>query len=134
MIEFDVTRLVESEDCGLLSGSQAELGCNAGTITWQNCLSMAADGDMQPITEDNAEEIRDYFDDYGAWDREEIDSWTITELNALCIQEAASNIREFEDHCEADWQQYQSSAESGRISGQLYHDAETGKVFCSFCR
>lgn len=132
MCEFNVSRLVDSEDCGQLSGSAAELGENAGRITWQNCLDLSSD--IVLVTEENAAELRDYFAGYGAWDREEIAAWTLQELNALCIQEAASNIREFEDYCESDWQLYYSKAESGSISGQLYHDEKTGRTFCQFSR
>ena len=132
MLEFDVSQLVASEDCGLLSGSAAELGPDAGRITWQNCLSLS--DNISLVTEENAAELRDYFAGYGAWDADEIAAWTLQELNALCLQEAASNVRDFEDYCESDWQRYYSEAESGSISGQLYHDADTGKTFCSFCR
>jgi hypothetical protein len=128
-MEIDVTRLVEEIDCGQLSGSVAELGSNAGNITWSNCMELAKE--MPVVDQEHADEIRDYFREYGAWDREEIDTWTLQELSAMCLQEAAANIREFES-CDS-WDEYQKDAEAGRFSGQLYRD-DSGKVFCAFYR
>ena len=132
MCEFDVSELVESQDCGLLSGSVMELGENAGRITWGNCLELASEIGL--VNQDNAEEIRDYFEGYGAWEREEIDTWSLQELTAICLQEAASNVREFQDSCGSSWETYYSKAEQGSISGQLYHDETTGRTYCQFCR
>lgn len=127
-MEFDVSFLLD-EDCSLLSGSVAELGQDAGRITWQNCLELAISHPL--ATEDNREELESYFREYGAWTAEEIAAWSLQELSALCIQEAASNFREYENHCEADWDVYREKSESGSISGQLWPD-ESGRVFCSF--
>lgn len=129
-MEFDVSFLL-NEDCGLLSGSIAELGQDAGRITWQNCLELAINHPL--ATEDNREELESYFRDYGAWTADEIAAWSLQELSALCIQEAASNFREFEDYCEGDWDKYREESESGSVSGQMWPDG-TGKVFCCFSR
>lgn len=127
-MEFDVSFLLD-EECGLLFGSCAELGQDAGRITWRNCMELAI---AHPLaTEDNRGELESYFKDYGAWTAEEIAAWSLQELSALCIQEAASNFREFEEYCGSDWDKYHEKAESGSISGQLWPD-ESGRVFCSF--
>jgi hypothetical protein len=129
-MEFNVSFLVD-QHCGLLSGSIAELGQDAGRITWNNCLELAI---AHPLaTDDNREELESYFRDYGAWTAEEIAAWSLQELSALCIQEAASNFRQFEDYCGSDWDKYREECENGSISGQIWPD-ETGRVFCSFCR
>lgn len=129
-MELDVSFLLD-EDCSLLSGSVAELGENAGTITWNNCLSLARKHPI--IGEELAEEFRDYIADYGAWEKDEIDSRTLLELSAFAIQEAASDYRSFEDYCGSDWETYQEESEAGSIRGALWLD-KSGKLFCEFFR
>ena len=128
-MECEVSFLAEV-DCMQLSGSRAELGQDAGQLTWRNALELA--GRHPLVTWENDEEIRGYFRDYGAWDSEEIAAWSHLEMSAMLLQEAAANFRDFEDHCGGDWEEYNRQAENGRIRGQLW--AEGDKVFCAFYR
>jgi hypothetical protein len=75
--------------------------------------------------------LRDYFQACGAWDKEEIGAWSDIELSAMVWQEAASNMRDFEDRCDSSWDTYQAKAEQGQISGNLYADRE-GRIFALF--
>lgn len=111
MPEIDVTRL-EDEDCGLLSGSQFELGPDAGKITWANCLRLA--DEVSLVTDENRDDIREHFASYGAWDRDEIAAWDDRELSAMVWQEGASALRELDEH----------DVEDGRI-----HRATDGKLW-----
>ena len=125
MTEIDVSA-IRSEDCSILSGSQAELGPDAGGITWRNCLALA---ERLPLaTDTNRDDIRDHFREYGAWDSEEIDGWSDVELSAMVWQEAAAGFREFEDHCDSDLEAYEKACSEGRISGRL-HLTEDGKAY-----
>jgi hypothetical protein len=128
MPEYDVSHL-EMEDCGQMSGSAAELGENAGRLTWNNSVQMGKDHPL--VTEKDADEVRDYFRDYGAWDDEEIDAWTLDELNGLVTQEAASAFRDYES-CDS-YEEYQKDAEAGLLSGNLYRD-DNGKWWLSLNR
>jgi hypothetical protein len=125
MPEINVTALLE-EDCSLLSASRAELGPNAGKITWENCLELAER--LPLVTDKNRNDLQDHFAEYGAWDREEIDGWSDQELSAMVWQEAAADMREFEDHCDSDWDRYQAEAERGSICGRLSR-TDAGEVF-----
>lgn len=116
-MEVDITFL-HDEDCGLLSGSIAELGENAGKITWGNCMDMAQDH-MDLFPEEQYDEVRDHFREYGAWEEEEIDKWTPQELVAMVIQEGASEMRTFEDHCGGLWEKYEEEASKGSIPGRM---------------
>ncbi len=124
-MELNITHLMErSDDMYLYSASVAELGEDAGRITWQNAMD-AADIPPPLLTDDQLPEFREYIRDFGAWDREEVDSWTSQECNALCLQLIAGDIRErqsFED--DDDLERYEENL-GGRIfeadDGQWYY-------------
>lgn len=119
MCEIDVSPIL-TEDCSVLSASRAELGENAGRITWDNCIALAKR--LPLVTDGNRDAAREHFASYGAWDRAEIEGWSDTELSAMIWQEAAASYREFEDYCEGDYDKYEAACESGSISGRLFLD------------
>lgn len=95
MTTIDVSK-IRDFDAELMSGSVAELGDQAGRLTWSNCLVTA---DAYPlVTDENREDIRDHFRGHGAWDAEEIAAWDDRELSAMVWQEAAAGWREYEEH------------------------------------
>lgn len=123
MTEHKINHLLDV-DCRRLSGSVAELGENAGEITWRNSMEM---GKRFPVvTADQIDELRDYYADFGAWEREEIDAWTFEEMNGMVTQEAAAEKRELDRfETTAD---YHEAAERGTVSGNIYFDDE-GNMF-----
>lgn len=133
MLEIDVSFLL-TEDAGQFSASRAELGDNAGRITWQNACNAV---DQIKLTPEEIQEAKDYIRTWGAWEDEEIDAWTDDETKALIIQSAAGDYREAES-CwsdelnDIDWDgEYQKRAEAGRVSGNLF--MADGKLYLSFC-
>lgn len=72
------------------------------------------------VSETQLDELRDYFEDFGAWDEDEIASWTHTELNALFLQLVAGDIREAMPELLDDYPAYLAEAERGSISGRIY--------------
>ena len=95
MLELNVSELVNDThfEASNHISSVAEMGQDAGKITWNNSLN----SDCNLITNDEIKnEVIDHFKGFGAWDN--LDSWTTNELNALLIQEVSSSIREL-DHC-----------------------------------
>lgn len=127
--ELDVTALVNrSDEMIYYSASRAELGDDAGAVTWQNSLDNVAsdnpDGDGALISHpQDISAARDYFADFGAWEREEIDGWSKQEVNALLLQDIAGAIREYfralddagGDENSAEFQQWQANC-----GGRLY--------------
>lgn len=102
MLELNVTPLFDgSLDAYYISNSRANLGDNAGQITWNNANQ--AGNEFQLIDDSNRDEIISYFGDYGAWSDEELNSMTNIELSALCWQEAAADAREHWDIDNEDW-------------------------------
>ena len=132
-MEIDVTDFLASTDCGTLSGSVAELGTNAGRITWSN--SIDAVKEFNPLPDDAAlQKFRDWLRPWGGWDDAEIAAMSDEHLRALCVQWIAGDWREcFEwpEHANGpDWTVYESMASEGQCPGSFFRD-DTGRIFWS---
>lgn len=133
-MEINITKYFDNEEHCLVSGSRAELGDNAGAITWQNALESAQSDLLPQFTPEEIEEIRDYFGTFGAWDDEERAAWSIQEIRALVSQLISGDIREIENVCsdedgEIDWEEYQKESEAGRVSGRIFGAADDEKFY-----
>ena len=129
-MELDITRFFQ-EACPMdYSASRAELGQNAGKITWNQAIEDAPEYNILP--DDAAREaFRDHVKGFGAWGDDEIAAWSDTELSALCMQMVAGDIREMlgvSSNGEWDWTEYEQEAEKGRISGNIYR-GDDGRVY-----
>lgn len=91
----NVTRMFESVDPAYVSGSQAELGDQAGRLTWENALKVAdAHENWLLCGVDLAcEGVRENAGDCGAWEDAEIAAWSQRECLAFFAQTIASEIR-----------------------------------------
>lgn len=108
-----------------ISGSQAEHGPLAGQITWANAVASAEL--IDPLTPEQAYDLRTYFADYGAWDREEIDAWPEPYLRAMLAQEVASSARLWDLSClttKADWPTMDEDGFLARADWRLINDRE----------
>ena len=118
------------------SGSIAELGPDAGRITWENSLRdgeklllPAFHPDDRRPTDQDLDALRDYAASFGAWDRAEIETWPPTHLLAFLLQDIAAAVREWDKVVGSDygwcgdWQMYEAAAAAGRVSGRLYLDS-----------
>ena len=119
-MELNITRFFNEEDPGLFAASQAELGERAAEITWR--ASMQAGLTHRFLdTEDKQEEFRRFVKGFGAWSWEEIVGWSDAELNALCLQFIAGDIREGRlDADSIDWAAYERDAKRGTVSGRIF--------------
>lgn len=126
--EIDITSLfaAPSYDPWNCSNSVANLGDNAGRLTWESSKRAAS---SLVLTDDEKAEFRDFVKSSGGWTCEEIDAWDDEELTALCVQWVSGDVREAfgddlpDDFSEWDWAQYQEDANAGRIAGRIYlHD------------
>lgn len=110
-MELNVNQIVRAHLDGnppahLCSGSMAELGNDAGRVTWDNSCDLA---DRLPgflETEDALQEVRDHIKSYGAWDEEEIAAFTPRDLRAFIVQEVMAEIRHLEEHGEIDLEDF----------------------------
>jgi hypothetical protein len=90
-MELNITRLV-NVDLMNYSASIAEIGDDAGKVTWNNALESEI---ILVFTPEQIAEAKDYFRDFGAWEDEEIDGWSAQETNALVLQFVAGDLREY---------------------------------------
>ena len=113
------------------SASVAELGENAGAQTWNNAKRQASNG-PEVMTGEQCEMFREDIRAWGAWDKEEIDAMSQTELRALFIQHVMSEVSDAGADCleDIDWDKYEEDASAGRLSGFLYKDSN-GDVWAS---
>ena len=127
-MELDITEFFNNACPSYYSASRAELGDDAGRITWENSVDAADQWAAWLDTGDKREEFRAYVRTFGAWDAAEIAAWTDAELTALLIQLIAGDIRESGLQDGTSWAEYEADAEAGRMSGNLFR-AEDGRVF-----
>jgi len=117
-MELIVTCMFEDIDLmPTLCGSCAELGPDAGRITWENSKAYSK---RHPLLLSRAEiELaREYFSDYGAWTDEQLAALSDEDIQALATQEVAAQIRDFEEA--GNWEAYHQQIEAGRIQGGLF--------------
>lgn len=121
-MELDVTPLFADKlESWTISNSVANLGDNAGQITWENALIAA---EQYPLaTEENQEELRSYFKSFGAWEASQIQAWSLQGLSALCWQMAAAD-------CNDHWIDLEELPEESPENSQIYH--HEGKFFMYF--
>ena len=118
-MEIDITEFVKLGDMKYCSGSCMEFGDDAARITWKNTMDRSED--FAYVTEDNKQDFLDYFDDFGAWEMEEMNRWSLQETQALFLQMIAGDMREFSDSPieDWDWDDYQAQCEDGIIHGRI---------------
>ena len=130
--ELDITDFFKNAAAAGYSASVAELGPTAARDTWQAACD---DSEDYPLlqTDEQREAFRAFVRSSGGWTAEEVAAWSDTELNALCIQWVAGDLREsglFADSDAADWAQYETDGSAGRVSSRICRGGD-GKVY--FC-
>lgn len=125
-MEINVTKFF-TETCPRdYQASVAEIGADAGADTWQAAISDSTDY-MLLDTEDKREVFRAFVESSGGWNAEEISAWTDLELNALCLQWIAGDIREsmYLENSPIDWAAYEADENERHsifrgIDGEIY--------------
>jgi len=121
-----ISRLFKTIKPEYYSASCAELGENAGRITWENAMEacprlLKSSGQLS--------DFKKYMAGFGAWDDVEIAKWTSRECNALLLQLIAGDIREAGvDTKNPNWNKYQVDSEAGIIHGNMYR-GDDGQVY-----
>lgn len=118
-MELDITDFFNSCVPRQYSASVAELGNDAGPITWQNALDRSEEDNLLD-TEEKREAFKAYVRGFVAWDDEEIAAWSHEELNALLIQFISGGMREDGLHAnmeDEEWNALDPENSIGRIYG-----------------
>lgn len=126
-MELNITTFVIQAAPMDYSASVAEIGANAGRDTW-NAACEDSEDYMILDNEDKRESFRSFVRSSGGWDANEIAAWSDKELNALCIQWIAGDMRETGIEASwtpAQWVEYESD-ENNR--GNIYR-GDDGKVY-----
>lgn len=132
-MELEITSFFNAAAPMDYSASIAEIGNDAGKATWQAACDDSAEN-MILDTDEKREAFREFVRDSGGWYWCEIRAWSDAELNALCIQWIAGDMREPCDmemgahSTDADWAEYQKQSEEGLVSGRLFKGTD-GKIY-----
>lgn len=107
-MEIDITAYVNDIDCSLFSDSISNSGLeNISKITWNNAMQHVAVSGLVELPSE-LQACRDWFSEFGAWTRKEIDSWSDQKINAVLLQFIASSVKEigaydtYAEYCEYD--------------------------------
>lgn len=131
-MEIDITSFVNTAEPAEFSASQAELGRDAGKITWDNAKREAANSSF--INEDSREAFERWAEEFGAWTTDEIQDWSLDECNALLIQFISGDLRELQDICpgvgdtDINWTRARELSERGTIGGRIY-PGDDGRIY-----
>lgn len=98
-IKADVSVMFAAREPWDCSNSIANLGDQAGRLTWECALEVAADADKWLLSNraDALAGIVEWAHDTGAWDEAETATWSEEECLALFVQNVASDLREHLD-------------------------------------
>ena len=138
MNELDITAVIENmREPATYSASRAELGQDAGRITW----NAACDDALGLFCDNfNRESFDAYFAGFGAWTDEELAAHTDAECAALMLQFIAGDIREsdFSEYADIEdgaepfmdewWPQYEAASNDGAVNGRFFR-ADDGRIF-----
>ena len=135
ILEIDITDFVANECPRDYSASIAELGPTAARDTWQAAKDNAPDWNFLDTVE-KQDAFAQYLRGMGFGDGAVDDEWmrNAAELNALCLQEIASQLREAEngravsEWISVDWDEYRERSEAGQVSGALYC-GDDGRIY-----
>lgn len=132
-MEIDITDFIRNAETHELSGSVAELGQDAGKITWNNAVREAEF--TQFITETTRDQFESWARYFGAWEYAEIAAWSLDECNALLIQYIAGDLNELGSLCYSDsdefginWKKAERLSNEGTIGGHIFK-GDNGRVY-----
>lgn len=127
-MEIDITEFFMNAAPMDYSASVAEIGQDAGPCTWNAAKEDSAEY-MILDTEDKRQAFQEYVKGFGAWSDEEIAAWSEIELNALCMQFLAGDMREANiGGPDTDWDAYDADCREGVAVGRIYK-GDDGRVY-----
>lgn len=113
------------------SASVAEIGQNAGAVTWRAACEDSEEY-MLLDSEEKREAARAFFASFGAWDDADIAAWSDEEVNTLLLQFIAGDMRDMESlghgRGAVAWEEYEKGARAGTFSGRLFR-SDAGAVY-----
>jgi hypothetical protein len=132
-MDIDVTDYLDSVDHGMISASRAEIGADAGPITWSNACEESRKAPILATRED-CDAARDWLGEFGAWTDEELAQDPDEDIRALVLQFISGDIREAQSLAPGDgpggidWTEYRRLQEAGTCSSYLFL-GDDGRVY-----
>ena len=125
-MELKITRLFKTINPRYYSASCAEIGQDAGAVTWQNAIDAAP---RLLNTKEKLQAFAQHIRGFGAWSDAEIGKMSVKHCNALLLQMIAGDIREAGLNTKSpDWTKYQEESEAGQISGRMFEGTD-GQIY-----
>ncbi len=127
-MDLNITHFFQTAAPMDYSASRAEIGDNAGPDTWRAACD---DSEDYMILDDTKKRMafRSFVAQSGGWTDDEIVAWNSVELNALCIQWIAGDIREAGiDTQNPDWEEYETGSNAGQYAGRISR-GDNGQVY-----
>lgn len=128
IMEIDISEAFKAiDDPVMFSASRAELGENAGRITWD----AAKNGPLILDTEEKRQAFDSWARGFGAWSEEELAAYSQSEANALLLQFIAGDMREGDisaDSTPEEWEEYRQRQIEGQASPYLFR-TDDGRIF-----
>jgi len=128
-MEVNITELFNNVDPSRYFASQAELGPDAGTLTWERAVDRVIHTRL--LNHAEIDTWRVYVRSSGGWSAEEVAAMTDTELQAMFLQWVSGDMREAgldASSTDADWAQYEKDASDGTVSGSIFR-TDDGQIF-----
>lgn len=133
-MELEITELFNKSMPTRYSASLAE-NPYAPSFTWNNAKASAPLWNLLD-TEEKLDAFRAFVKESGGWSENEIQRFSSMELNALCIQWIAGDMREpvgfdMGPQMDAeDWEEYDAQCSAGNVAGRIFM-GEDFKIYWS---
>lgn len=130
-MDVDITHIFNNVDPARYSASQAELGPDAGSLTWARAQDRVRFIPPPPLPSSAIPAFRAFLLASGGWSREEILAMTDLDVQALFLQWVCADMREARldsSSSGADWERYEIDAMDGHVPGNIWRD-DDGRVY-----
>jgi GH18 family chitinase len=129
-MEIKITSFVNSCAPRDYSASRAEIGDDAGRVTWEAALEDSADNLDLLDSADKVEAFQAFVISSGGWSEAEVTAWNHQELTALFIQWISGDLREMgiDDTSDIDWEDVESGQHSGSYPGNIFRGTD-GEIY-----
>ena len=134
-MELDITEFFNACMPMDFAASVAEIGNDAGILTWRAAL-VESEGLQLLDSYEKREAFRAFVRSSGGWTDAEIAAFTDTALQALCIQWIAGDMRApvgFElnsESTDAEWSDYEQQCQEGNCAGRIFR-GDNGRIYFS---
>ena len=132
-MELDITDFFKSCSPMDFAASVAEIGNDAGAATWRAACEESEDVQLLD-SDEKREAFRAFVRSSGGWTDAEIAAWSDLELQALCIQWIAGDMREpvgsdlSAETTDEQWADFEQQCQNCTCAGRIFR-GDNGRVY-----